>query len=483
MEDIKKFEKNVAILSQSLTLYLKKNKIDSHTYNGSQLHYDMIVSLANNNPNIKYYVLAHCADANTNVNNKNRQKNIDLLKSIFKYYDPDPKKSNIEFIVENKYRLHYTQMVNPNITEQRLKDLVNELSLIGIDYGIIKGGLSKGLVPHLDPNISKKNGQFDKNGNIIKNKPVINADIGTIYSIYFVNNYIDKNGKKLQYITINDDDNFCGLRDRKKHNKNVVTPEVVNINMYNGFNYYELYSELDPYIIKKTNNGELEWKKHKVPIIFKEGMDTILLKSDTMKNLNTSNTNRNGIFMYMNFRESNGIRYQRFEDYILKRDFICNTTLWTDLKDRKKLQYKQGYFKDFKKNIDHGIEGHEKTMEELCKAKYTLCISAFKTQQCIGRFWEAVYCGVIPFVQREVDTDGNLIDGIGSKEWREMYNIPDFLFVKTPKEFEDKINLLERDNNLYLQILNDVKKLLKPEYLDKNQINKIIMETVDKYIK
>ena len=31
------------------------------------------VSLANNNSNIKYYVLAHCTDVNTSVNNKDRQ--------------------------------------------------------------------------------------------------------------------------------------------------------------------------------------------------------------------------------------------------------------------------------------------------------------------------------------------------------------------------------------------------------------------------
>lgn len=49
------------------------------------------VSLANNNSNIKYYVLAHCTDVNTSVNNKNRQNYqdevIDLVKLINKFYN------------------------------------------------------------------------------------------------------------------------------------------------------------------------------------------------------------------------------------------------------------------------------------------------------------------------------------------------------------------------------------------------------------
>ena len=49
------------------------------------------VSLANNNPNMKYCILVHCTDANTSVNNKNRQNYqdevIDLVKLINKFYN------------------------------------------------------------------------------------------------------------------------------------------------------------------------------------------------------------------------------------------------------------------------------------------------------------------------------------------------------------------------------------------------------------
>ena len=481
----KKFKKHVVILAGCQVLYLKKKDIDKFTYNGSQLNYDMVVSLANNNPDIKYYVLSGCVAARTNnrVNDKKREEAHQLLESIFKYYDRDPENSNIEFIVENKYRFEGDDTADPIKLKTKLDGLVNELMLKGIDYGIVKGGMFNGHIPYWTPKISKKVGQFDEKGNVIRAGKAATVENNTTYSLYVLNNLLDRNGEKLKYITINDDDNFCGLRKADGINLNVTIPEVANINMYNGFNDYELYSSLDPYVVKYTNDGIIDWKRYKVPVLFKEGMDTILLKSDTMKNLDISNTNRNGIFMYMNFREKNNIRYQRFEDYILNNEFNCDKKLWTNLKEFKAEEYKNGYFKQFNCDIEHQPEGHKTTMEELCKAKYTLCISVFKTQQCIGRFWEAVYCGVIPFVQRQTNSNGDLIDGIGSKEWKEMYSIPDFLFVETPSELAEKINLLESNNELYLQVLNDVKKILKPEYLDKNQINKIIIETVNQYIK
>ena len=59
------FEKHVAILSGCQVLYLKDSQIDKLTYNGSQLHRDMVISLANNNPNIKYYVIGTCLAART----------------------------------------------------------------------------------------------------------------------------------------------------------------------------------------------------------------------------------------------------------------------------------------------------------------------------------------------------------------------------------------------------------------------------------
>ena len=107
-------------------------------------------------------------------------------------------------------------------------------------------------------------------------------------------------------------------------------------------------------------------------------------------------------------------------------------------------------------------------------------MSVFKKQFCIGRFWEAIYCKCIPFIQRESDDNNELIDGIGSKEWVEMYNVPEFLFVKTPEELKEKIELLENNNDKYLELMEQLDKMLKPEYSDPKMINNIIIEEVKK---
>ena len=59
------YEKHVCILGGCQVLYLDQNKIDKYTYNGSQLNRDMIISLANNNPNYKFYVVTTCMAART----------------------------------------------------------------------------------------------------------------------------------------------------------------------------------------------------------------------------------------------------------------------------------------------------------------------------------------------------------------------------------------------------------------------------------
>lgn len=481
-----KFKKHVVIFGGCQVLYLEQKKINERTYNGSQLNYDMVVSLANNNPDTKFFVLSGCLSARTNdkVIDRKRIENQELLKSIFKYYSTNKEESNIEFIVENEFRFEKGDTADPKKLKIKLDGLVSALQKTGIDYGVMKGGFFNGHIPFLTPKISKTLGQFDENGNPIMSSKAATCENNIIYSMYVLNNLKGKDGKPLKYITINDDDQFCGLRCKQNINLNVVIPEVANINMYNGFNEYNLYEELDPYVIDETNKGLREFKHYKVPVIFKQGMDTILLKSDSMKSLNKVDIKeKNGLFMYMNFREHDNIRYDRFKDFILLNDLNCDVKLWTNLKDFKNSEIrKNGILNPKQYDISHGIAGHKETMEELCKAKYTLCISVFKTQQCIGRFWEAVYCGVIPFVQRETDENGELIDGIGSKEWKEMYNIPDFLFVKNGKELAEKIEILENNNSLYEETLKNITSLLKDEYIDKNQINKIIQEVVEEYV-
>ena len=144
------YEKHVCILGGCQVLYLDQNKIDKYTYNGSQLNRDMIISLANNNPNCKFYVVTTCMAARTSneaieltnsfgnkyvkltkqqILDNNRQK----LKNIFIH-------DNVEFVTENKFRFHGNDAIIEEQISAKLNGLVEYLRNEKIDFGVIKGG-------------------------------------------------------------------------------------------------------------------------------------------------------------------------------------------------------------------------------------------------------------------------------------------------------------------------------------------------------
>lgn len=478
------FEKHVAVLSGCQVLYLDQDKIDKYTYNGSQLNRDMMISLANNNPDIKFFIISTCLGSRTSneaikitnsfgtkkvaeTKEKVLQQNLEKIKSIFKY-------DNIEFVVENKFRFHGDDAITPNQLEYKMNKLLEYMKAQKIDYAIIKGGCFGGHVPFLAPKISKP---LDDKGNTIFAGRSAVIEYNAIYTSHIVNNM------DFPYITINDDDNFCGLRNGKKENKNIIHPEVLNINMYSGVNEYNLYKDLKPETIRDANEDKSKLVNYKVPVVFKEGMDCILLKSKTLRDINRDDIKLEGknknLFMYFNFREKNSVRYNRFMNFVLDNDLCVDKLIWSNLADFKKDDFTNGKFDKYG-DIFFPNKGHKETMDELTKSKYTLCISVFEKQFCIGRFWEAIYCKCIPFVHREADENNELIFGIGSAEWVKTYSIPEILLVKNPQEMKERIKFLEENEDEYLKLMKQLDDLLKPEYSDINYINKMIMEEVNR---
>ena len=188
------------------------------------------------------------------------------------------------------------------------------------------------------------------------------------------------------------------------------------------------------------------------------------------------------MFIYINFREKNKIRYERFTDYILYNNLKCDKIIWSNLYEFKPKETEEGLFNEYK-NVLFENKGHKETMEQLIKSKYTFCCSVFEKQFCIGRFWEAVCCKTIPFIHRISDENNELVSGIGSKEWVEIYNIPEYLFVSSPEELKEKIYELETNKDKYREVLEQINSLYKKEYSEEIQINNIIMDTVKTYIK
>jgi len=78
---------------------------------------------------------------------------------------------------------------------------------------------------------------------------------------------------------------------------------------------------------------------------------------------------------------------------------------------------------------------------------------------CTAKVWESIYCGTIPFLHPTYDQNKHL-DGV----------IPDFLRTKSPKDFAEKMEELEKDPIAYNQILKYIISSLKDEYFDGRHI-------------
>ena len=95
----------------------------------------------------------------------------------------------------------------------------------------------------------------------------------------------------------------------------------------------------------------------------------------------------------------------------------------------------------------------------LPRIKYTLCYPIVNGD--ISAKWiEAIRAGIIPFFDEKYDEDRLL---------EKIHNVPSFLFVSSPEDLKEKIDLLEKDPHIYnsiLELLNDRLEYLKENILD-----------------
>ena len=99
--------------------------------------------------------------------------------------------------------------------------------------------------------------------------------------------------------------------------------------------------------------------------------------------------------------------------------------------------------------------------DEIDKAKYTLCYSqvpGFVT----NKAWEMICLGLIPFLHPDYDKD-------------HLLNLPDYLYLKDPKEFLDKINELESDPEKYICLMTSLVEYIKPAWVNGKALNNYIL--------
>lgn len=162
------------------------------------------------------------------------------------------------------------------------------------------------------------------------------------------------------------------------------------------------------------------------------------------KRINSNNTVKNG-------------RLPGYKDYIidgLKGTKYENTKvygIWTD---------------DIYEKYPNTFEN--KPMAELedilLDAKYTLVYSQIPNFVTI-KPWEMIANGLIPFIHPEYDPE-------------HILGLPEYVYVKDPEDFKNKIIELDSNDELYLNILNDCFKTIKKEDRDGTWINNFIMGTI-----
>ena len=157
------------------------------------------------------------------------------------------------------------------------------------------------------------------------------------------------------------------------------------------------------------------------------------------------------MFIYVNFREKNSIRYDRFNNFILNNDLNTEKIIWSNLKEFKQNEWENGYYSQYG-NIFSDNKGH----------KETLVISKIK----------------------EVDNDNVEIEIIPEKKFKRNDTI-EFIKIKPIEQQTDEeltqVDICPYDDNLvepnsYIKIngkrictncINDLKQQLKDEIINR----------------
>lgn len=102
--------------------------------------------------------------------------------------------------------------------------------------------------------------------------------------------------------------------------------------------------------------------------------------------------------------------------------------------------------------------------DEIADAKYTLVYSQVPGFVTI-KPWEMITLGIIPFLHPDYDKD-------------HLLNFPEYVYLKTPQDFLNKINELENNPELYKKVLNDCFNMIKPEHLNGTEVNNFIFTNI-----
>jgi hypothetical protein len=149
--------------------------------------------------------------------------------------------------------------------------------------------------------------------------------------------------------------------------------------------------------------------------------------------------------------EGDKSRFQEISEYVLTNDLGSDDYgIWG------KWSTTQGY-----EHVFRGCEKFNNLIPIFQQTRYTLLVP-IRYGWATAKFWEMIWMGVIPFMHPTYDIQGHI-------------NCPSFLRVNSPKEFKEKINVLENDDELYNFIVDELQNMMTQEDFSGEKIMNMLM--------
>lgn len=104
-------------------------------------------------------------------------------------------------------------------------------------------------------------------------------------------------------------------------------------------------------------------------------------------------------------------------------------------------------------------------IDQMLDTKYAFMIPIRKGGWTTSKFYKHLICGIIPFFHEFSFTTY-------------YRDIPEFLLLKSPEDFKEKINFLENNPDEYLKLWNQCQALLRDEYFDGTYYNEILLNEI-----
>ena len=251
------------------------------------------------------------------------------------------------------------------------------------------------------------------------------------------------NVSKLRYIILSPDPRYIKMQ------RDSINCPVLSISQYNTIIKYNVIESYE-------NQNKDDFITCKIPVLYSK-LETIFLINKPQLTI-TKFTKDIKFLLVLNEGGNKGLLRGPFVDeYLLnsKLNYLSNIEIYGKWNNER---YKDDRFK--------GPVLFNKLIDKLKRTKYTLLIPIDKGWV-TGKFWEMIYYGIVPFLHPYYDSQKN-IEGL-----------PEFLRVNSPNELETKIQYLEDNPSKYTEIVDELQRMLLPEYFSGMYLNNIIMKYVN----